>query len=199
MSNVPLHDAGESPQVRAEPPGEARLRVHTARPHRGEELRLDPTRWPRLTIVPLTWRQASAFNDVVHRHHAAPRGCKFALGVVDHAGRLRGVALCGRPVARWLDDGLTVEVNRTATDGCDNANSALYAACWRVAAAMGYRRIITYTQEGESGVSLTAAGFVKVAELPARGSWSAASVALRHLRDPIGSGGVDRARWEKTP
>lgn len=151
-----------------------------------------------LTVMPLTLREASAFIDQHHRHHPAPRGCKWALGVADEAGQLRGVALCGRPVARWLDDGLTIEVNRTATDGCPNANSALYSACWRVAAAMGYRRIVTYNQEGESGVSLTAAGYVKVAELPARGSWAASSVALRHLRDPFGSGGVARNRWERT-
>ena len=40
----------------------------------------------RLTIVPLTWRQACLFNDMVHRHHKAPRGCKWALGVVDETG-----------------------------------------------------------------------------------------------------------------
>jgi len=151
----------------------------------------------RLTIIPVTWRRAREFCEIVHRHHGAPQGHKFALGVVDEAGALRGVAICGRPIARHFDDGLTIEVNRTATDGCSNANSALYGACWRVAAAMGYRRIVTYTQEHESGSSLRAAGYRHVRELPARGSWSAASVALRHLRDEIGSGGVQRALWER--
>jgi hypothetical protein len=150
-----------------------------------------------LTIIPVTWRRAKAFCAAVHRHHGEPRGHKFALGVVDGDGQLRGVAICGRPVARHLDDGLTVEVNRTATDGCQNANSALYGACWRVAAAMGYRRIITYTQEGETGASLRASGYRLVRELPARGSWAAASVALRHTRDPVGAGGVQRTLWEK--
>lgn len=150
----------------------------------------------KLTIIPLAWREACAYVDRIHRHHGAPRGCKFAIGVTDETGTLRGVALCGRPVARALDDGLTIEVNRTATDGCPNANSALYAACGRVAAAMGYRRLVTYNQDGESGISLAAAGLRKVAELPARGSWADASVALKHLRDPDGAGGVGRARWE---
>jgi hypothetical protein len=150
----------------------------------------------RLTVLPLTWRQACAFVDEVHRHHKAPRGCKFALGVVDDRGKLRGVALCGRPVARMLDDGLTIEVNRTATDGCLNANSALYGACWRVAAAMGYRRMITYTQGDETGSSLKAAGLVRLRDIPARGSWADASVALKHIRDPVGAGGVGRALWE---
>src|SRR5262245_29405441 len=127
----------------------------------------------RLTIMPMTWREACAFCDRVHRHHGVPRGCKFAIGVVDEVGALRGVALCGRPVSRMLDDGWTLEVNRTATDGCANANSALYGACWRIAVAMGYRRLVTYTQEGETGASLRAAGFRLVRELPARGSWAA--------------------------
>lgn len=151
----------------------------------------------RLTVIPMTWRQAQAFCRQHHRHLDPPRGHKFALGVVDEAGALRGVAVCGRPIARMLDDGLTIEINRTATDGCPNANSALYGACHRVAAAMGYRRIITYTQDGETGASLRAAGYRQVRELQARGSWAAASVALRHLRDPVGSGGVQRWLWEK--
>lgn len=150
-----------------------------------------------LTIIPVTWRRAAEYCAAVHRHHGVPRGHKFALGVVDEVGQLRGVAICGRPIARLLDDGLTIEVNRTATDGCLNANSALYGASWRVAAAMGYRRMVTYTQEGETGASLRAAGFRLVRELPARGSWAAASVALRHMRDEVGSGGVQRVLWEK--
>jgi hypothetical protein len=149
----------------------------------------------RLTIIPLSWRQACQFVDALHRSHGEPRGCKFAIGVVDQAGEMHGVALCGRPVARELDDGLTAEINRTCTDGFPNANSALYGAAWRVCAAMGYRRILTYTEEGESGASLTAAGYVRVRELPARGSWAAASIALRHIRDPVGNGGVARILW----
>lgn len=150
----------------------------------------------KLAIIPLTWREACGFSDAVHRHHDAPRGCKFALGVVDEIGKLRGVALCGRPVSRMLDDGLTLEVNRTATDGCPNANSALYGACWRVASAMGYRRLVTYTQDGESGISLKAAGWRRVRALPARGSWATSSVALKHIRDPIGHGDVARTLWQ---
>jgi hypothetical protein len=61
---------------------------------------------------------------------------------------------------------------------------------------MGYRRLITYTQDGESGASIRGAGWRVVAERPARGSWSESSVALRHLRDDEGSGGVNRTLWE---
>jgi hypothetical protein len=156
-----------------------------------------PIKTGKLAVVPVTWREAYKFCEDYHRHHASPRGCKFALGVVDNEGKLRGVALCGRPVARAFDDGLTLEVNRTATDGCFNANSALYGACWRVACAMGYRRLITYTQEGETGSSLTAAGLIKVGNLQPRGSWAESSVRLKHLRNPVGAGGMQRTLWEK--
>lgn len=150
----------------------------------------------RLQIVPISIRDASAFVDRVHRHHRAPRGAKFALGVVDEAQELRGVVMVGRPVARHLDDGFTAEVNRSATDGCPNANSALYAAAWRVCQAMGYRKLITYTQEGESGASLRGAGMTRVRDLPARKGWAASSVKLRHIRDAVGSGDVQRVLWE---
>lgn len=149
-----------------------------------------------LTVVPLTFRQACAFIELHHRHNPPPRGAKFTIGVADGEGKLRGVASAGRPVARHFDNGLTLEVNRTATDGCPNANSALYGACWRIARAMGYRRMITYTQGEETGVSVRAAGGVKVAELPARKSWAEHSVALKAMRDPIGTGGVQRALFE---
>jgi hypothetical protein len=90
-----------------------------------------------------------------------------------------------------------LEVNRTCTDGFSNANSALYGACARVAAAMGYNRIITDTQEGEAGSSLSGAGW-KMTELrKPRTSWADASVKWKDVRDPIGTGGVARMRWEK--
>src|SRR5678816_3644187 len=147
-----------------------------------------------LRIVPMTFRAACAFIAEHHRHHKPPRGMKFAIGVEN--GQLRGVATAGRPVARAYDDGFTLEVNRTCTDGTDNANSMLYGAVWRAAKAMGYRRCITYTQDGESGASLKGAGWVKVKDLPPRSSWAEASVKLKGPRDPEGSGGVGRTLWE---
>lgn len=71
-----------------------------------------------------------------------------------------GCAVCGRPVARYYDDGFTCEINRVCTDGTKNACSFLYGACSRVAKAMGYRRIITYTLESENGASLKASNFI---------------------------------------
>ena len=71
-----------------------------------------------------------------------------------------GVAVCGRPVARRLDDGYTLEVNRLCTDGTPNACSILYAAAYRAARAMGYNKVITYILDTENGSSLKAAGYV---------------------------------------
>lgn len=150
---------------------------------------------PKLTILPISFKAACAYVALHHRHNAPPTGTKFSIGVCDEEGLLRGVALAGRPVARSYDDGLTIEVNRTATDGCPNANSALYGACWRIASAMGYRRILTYTQKDETGSSLRAAGMRQVRQLPARRSWAEHSVTLRAIRDPIGTGGVERTLW----
>ena len=93
-----------------------------------------------------------------HRHHKPTRGHKFSIGVSDN-GALVGVAICGRPVARRLDDGYTLEVNRLCTDGTPNACSILYAAAYRAARAMGYNRVITYILDTENGASLKAAGY----------------------------------------
>lgn len=124
-----------------------------------------------LTIIPITFAEACAFVQTHHRHHKPPVGHLFSVAVADDAGVVRGVAIVGRPVARLLQDGFTAEVTRSATDGCDHANSCLYGAAWRAVKAMGYRRLVTYTQAEESGTSLRAAGWRVVAERPARAGW----------------------------
>src|SRR5215472_2681141 len=148
-----------------------------------------------LEIVPVTFRQACAYIALHHRHHKPPRGMVFCLGVAAD-GTLAGVATVGRPVARAYQDGLTLEVNRACTDGVMGANSLLYRTAGRIALLMGYRRVITYTEAGESGASLRAAGWRVIAERPPRGSWAESSRLLRHLRDPEGTGGVQRSLWE---
>ena len=85
-------------------------------------------------------------------------GGKFAVSCYD-GERLCGVAVCGRPVARYSDNGKTLEILRCCTDGTFNACSKLYGACCRIGFDMGYERIITYTLKSESGASLRASGF----------------------------------------
>lgn len=116
-----------------------------------------------MKIAPISLRDAHEFVRQVHRHHKPSRGGKFAIAVVD-GEIVRGVAVVGRPVARLLDDGATAEVTRLATDGAKNACSMLYAACWRAARAMGYRRLITYIHESEKGTSVLAAGWKRIGE-----------------------------------
>ena len=111
-----------------------------------------------LTLTPVSLAEANAFVAQHHRHHKPVTGHKFSIGCTAE-GRLVGVAIVGRPVSRYLDNGLTLEVNRLCTDGTKNACSMLYAAAWRAARAMGYQKIITYTLDTENGASLRAAGW----------------------------------------
>jgi len=154
----------------------------------------EPTPAPAIRVVPVTFKAASEFVAAHHRHHKPPVGHKFSIGVAIE-DELVGVAMVGRPVARHYDDGLTLEVNRTAVaDDIPNANSMLYGAAWRAAKALGYRRLITYTQAGETGASLRGAGWSVVAERAARKGWDAPSRARR-------AHGVDetpRTLWEAT-
>ena len=111
-----------------------------------------------LTVKPMSLADANRFVAEHHRHHKPVRGHKFSLGCMAN-DRLAGVAIVGRPVSRYLDDGLTLEVNRLCTDGTKNACSFLYGAAARAAKALGYERIVTYILDTESGVSLRAAGW----------------------------------------
>ena len=111
-----------------------------------------------LELVPVSLAQANDFVLKNHRHHKPVVGHKFSIGCHSDE-RLAGVAIVGRPVSRHLDNGSTVEVNRLCTDGTKNACSFLYAAAWRAAKAMGYKKLITYVLDTENGASVRAAGF----------------------------------------
>lgn len=145
-----------------------------------------------LRLVPVAWADACRFIRMWHRHLRPPQGHKFCVGVADTRDRLVGVAVVGRPVSRMVQDGLTLEVTRVATDGTRNACSMLYAAAWRAAKALGYRRLISYTQGGESGASLRAAGWTVVAKRRPHSGWS----RLSRPRRDHGVDNVPRTVWE---
>ncbi len=126
-----------------------------------------------LQLQPITFEEACRFVTLHHRHHSAPVGHKFSIGLND-GEKIVGVVMVGRPVARAFDNGWTLEVTRLTTDGTPHVASKLYAAAARAARAMGYRRIVTYTLETESGASLQAAGG-KVVWQTEGGSWSCPS------------------------
>lgn len=145
-----------------------------------------------LRVQPITQAEAKAFIRSHHRHHKPPTGWLFGVAAND-GEKVVGVATVGRPVARMLDDGLTAEVNRCCTDGTKNACSLLYGACWRVAKAMGYRRLITYTLPEEGGPSLRAAGWKLLGERGG-GKWSRAE-RMRVDEHPT----QRKLLWEVTP
>lgn len=145
-----------------------------------------------MVVRPVTLRAANALVERLHRHHPPARGCLFCLSVVDDAGEVRGVAIVGRPVARMLQDGVTAEVVRVATDGAKNACSMLYGAAWRAARAIGYTRLVTYTLPEEGGASLRGAGWRRVCETAGGGEWSRPSRARNAMRSPT----TPKVRWE---
>lgn len=111
-----------------------------------------------LIIKPLDLKTANAYVCANHRHNDKVTIHRFSIGAYD-GEKLVGVAICGNPVARKLDDGETIEVRRLCTDGTRNACSLLYGRCARIAKEMGWRKIITYILESESGISLKASGW----------------------------------------
>jgi hypothetical protein len=126
-----------------------------------------------LIITPINFDEANAFISKFHRHHKPMQGCKFCVAVSDDE-KVVGVAIVGRPVARMLDNGWTLEVNRCCTDGTKNACSMLYSASWKAAKALGYQRLITYTLPEEGGASLRASNW-KCLGLKGGGNWNVKS------------------------
>ncbi len=137
-----------------------------------------------LKLTPITYRVARAFVLENHRHHKPPQGWLFGTGI-ESEGKLIGVVMVGRPVARKLDDGETAEVTRLCVlDGFPNACSMLYSAAWRAAKALGYVRMLTYILAEEHGASVKAAGWKFMYSTPGR-SWSVPS-RQRTDTHPIG-------------
>lgn len=126
----------------------------------------------RMWITPITLRAAADFVARFHRHNKPPVGHKFSVGLVwvDPVlgiEDLIGVGIAGRPVARHLDDGKTLEVTRLCVvDYAPKwACSMIYRALWRSWKEMGGKKMVTYTLQSESGASLRGAGWVREAEL----------------------------------
>ena len=124
------------------------------------------------TIERIDLDEANAFVAALHRHHRPVVGHLFSLGAAKD-GKIVGVAIVGRPVARMRDDGVTAEVTRLCTDGTRNACSFLYGASARAVFALGFKRIGTYILASEPGTSLMGAGWRRIGEAGG-GSWSRA-------------------------
>ena len=146
-----------------------------------------------MKTVPISTTDANAFVSAYHRHNG-PTSIAATIAVgLEHDGLLVGVALAGRPVARAIDDGFTLEVHRVCTmdDAPKGAVSKLYGAMRRAAGALGYKKCITYTLTSESGASLRGAGWQQESFLVARGGWDCPS----RPRKPTPSDNTDKIRW----
>ena len=138
---------------------------------------------------PISLKLANKFVAAYHRHNKPVAGHKFSIGLVLNE-KLVGVAICGRPVARMADDGLTLEVLRVCTDGTRNANSMLYSRVKKIAQVMGYKKVLTYTLTEESGSSLRAVGVQKDGIVKPR-EWS----REKRKRETKKVYGKEKVRW----
>lgn len=148
-----------------------------------------------MKIVPMTLADANAFVIEHHRHNKQVQGHKFSIGAVE-GENLVGVCIGGRPVSRYLDDGVTLEITRLTVldDAPRNCCSFLYRAAWRCWSAMGGQRMITYTTESEPGSSLKGAGFKVVAKSPAWKEGKGWTTRAKRVWQPVHSEG--KIRWE---
>lgn len=145
-----------------------------------------------LRLCPVSLAQANEHVGAWHRHNAPVVQAIFCVGVSDDDGVLHAVAIAERPKARGNADGDTIEITRVASDGTRNACSMLYGACARAAFALGFRRVITYTQADEPGSSLRAAAFRLIAIRPPRKGWHTVS----RPRTDQNYRSVQRQLWE---
>ena len=133
----------------------------------------------KLQVKPIKQSDAKDFIQQHHRHNKPPVGWRFGAGIWNWE-TLIGVVMVGRPVARKLDHHSTVEVNRLCIDTnidpelSAHACSQLYGWSAREAKKRGFEKIITYTLQTESGVSLKAAGWLNEGSAGG-GSWNVKS------------------------
>ena len=142
-------------------------------------------------IYPISIKDANNFVKLYHRHHKPVVGAKFAIAAM-HDAEIIGVIICGRPVARNADDGLTLEVTRLATSGHKNACSLLYGAAARASKALGYSKIQTYILDTEIGTSLKASGW-EFEALTGGGKWVRTDGSQRNNDHPLNK----KQRWAK--
>lgn len=130
-----------------------------------------------MRIAACTVKEAIRIVGLWHRHLPILRAGLFAVQIVDDGGECLGVGVCGNPARNWQNTGRVV-ITRVATDGSENACSAIYGALCRAAKALGYREAWTYTLPEEPGTSLRAAGFMDMG-LTRGGEWDRPSRARK--------------------
>ena len=107
----------------------------------------------RVAWIPL--REAKRFIRLHHRHRPQLQGAIVALGLWVE-GQLRGVVTIGRGAR--MDGPDVAVITRLCTDGCENGCSKLYGKAKRLAQALGFVGVKTFTLLSEPGTSLFAVG-----------------------------------------
>ena len=116
-------------------------------------------------FAPIELKDANRFIAQFHRHNKPVVRAKFQIGLMKDE-ELIGVGIVGRPIARMLSNGKTVEVLRTCIkEGHPNACSMMYARLKQISHLLGFEKVITYTLQKESQSSLKALGASIVAEV----------------------------------
>jgi hypothetical protein len=148
-----------------------------------------------LKLAPIYIGQAKEWVNKHHSHLYAPIAGLFAVSVEDD-GRRCCVGIASIPKARALMEQGCCEIVRVASDGTKHAASMTVAALSRAAIALGYRRIVSSTLLGESGVSYSAAGWWPVHIQKKVYSWG------NHTKNPgaqTQTQPVRKVRWEFGP
>lgn len=152
----------------------------------------------RIDIVPCTVKAARKIVAEWHRRLPKLQGGLFA-AAAQAEGEIVGVGIAGNPSRVWQRERKLV-ISRVATNGRENACSALYGSLCRAGKALGYREAWTYTLPEEPGTSLRAAGFIDMGitkggtyDRPsrARGEPIDGRPKRRWLRRLTSSGGAD--------
>lgn len=144
-----------------------------------------------MRVVPISLKDANEFVEKHHRHNRKVVTHKVSIGL-EKDGELIGVGIAGIPIARLLNDGKTLELRRICVKpGHPNACSKLMSRMKQIGQLMGYERIITYTLQKESGVSLRAVGARCVANVKP-GNWK--RKGKRSVYQPVF--GEPKFRWE---
>ena len=143
-------------------------------------------------VIPVTLGMAKVFIEHVHRHLPKIHAWKYGVGLQDPVS-LVGVVVVGRPVARALDDGQTLEIVRCCLleNIAKNAASMLLGRACRIGKDMGFSRMITYTLPEEAGTSLRASGFQEDGKTKG-GQWNCESRPRRTRGDVEASA---KTRW----
>lgn len=105
-----------------------------------------------MELQPIRYKEACDFIWQYLNQQVPEQGWKFGIAVND-GEKIVGVITVGKPVARFKDDGWTLEVTHCCTDGTKNVRYKLYESALKATKAMGYKRLITYTLISESGVA----------------------------------------------